>query len=103
QTRRRATSAVSAAAAALALVLAASPYIGRFDLLQSRQDLFAGVSYTDANVRLPALDTLAIALLVAAILLAVNALVLKRPKLIGWIAAGLVAVWLFGLVIIPQS
>ena len=103
QTRRRATSAVSTAASALALVLAASPYIGRFDLLQSRQDLFAGVSYTDANVRLPALDILAIGLLAAGILLAANALVIKRPKVIGWIAGGLVAIWLFGLVIIPQS
>jgi uncharacterized protein len=103
ETRSRATAAVSAAGALLALVLAANPYLARFGLLQSRTDLFAGVSYTDANVRLPALYVLAIALIIAAVLLALNAAVFKKPKLIGWVAGGVLAVWLFGLVIIPQA
>jgi hypothetical protein len=102
-TRSRATSAVSAAGALLALLLVLNPYLAQFGLLKSRTDLFAGVSYTDANVRLPALYVLGIALIIGMVLLALNAVIFKRPKLIGWVAGSVLAVWLFGLVIIPQA
>lgn len=102
-TRRRATAATSIAGAGFAIALAISTYLDRFDLLHTRHDLFTGLSYTDANVRLVAMLILAIALVGAAVALVANAFVFKRGRLLGWVAAAVVAVWLVGLVIVPQA
>ena len=101
-TRRRATAAISAAGAFLALALAATTYLNRFDLLHARNDLFTGVSYTDANLRMPGLNVLMVALLIVCVLLAVNAFILKRGKVIIGAAGGGLVVWLAALVVIPQ-
>ncbi|MGA9771922.1 MAG: UPF0182 family protein [Blastocatellia bacterium] len=102
-TKRRATAAISAAGAFAALTYAASTYFDRFDLLQSRNDLFTGVSYTDANVRLLAMNVLIALFLLAAAVLAVNAFSLRTLKLIFWMAALIGVVWVIGLGIIPGS
>ncbi|HVG18549.1 MAG TPA: UPF0182 family protein, partial [Blastocatellia bacterium] len=102
-TRRRATAAISAAGALLALALAAGTYTGRFNLLQARNRFFTGINYTDANVRLTVMNILTVVFLVSAIALAVNAFSLRRLKLIFWLAASVAAIWLVGLVIIPQT
>jgi uncharacterized protein len=101
-TRNRATAAISAAGAFAALTYAVSVYFDRFDLLQSRNDLFTGVSYTDANVRLMAMNILIGLLVSSAIALAVNAFALRRLRLIFWLAAIVAAVWILGLGLIPS-
>jgi uncharacterized membrane protein (UPF0182 family) len=47
-------------------------YLGRFDLLGSPRGVVAGASYTDVNAQLPALNILAIAAIVCAVLFLVN-------------------------------
>jgi uncharacterized membrane protein (UPF0182 family) len=102
-TRRRATAAISAAGAFAALTYGASTYLDRFDLLQSRNDIFTGINYTDANVRLMAMNILIVLFLLSAIALAVNAFALRRLRLIFWLAALVAAVWVLGLGLIPQA
>jgi uncharacterized membrane protein (UPF0182 family) len=102
-TRRRATAAISAAGVLLSLALAASTYVNRFDLLQTRNRFFTGISYTDDHVRLMAMNILIVIFLISALALAVNAFALRRLKLIFWLAAAVGAVWLVGLAIIPQA
>ena len=102
-TRRRTTAAISAAGAFAALTYAASTYFDRFDLLQSRNELFTGISYTDANVRLMAMNILIVLFLLSAIALAVNAIAIRRMRLIFWLAALVAVVWVVGLGIIPGS
>jgi uncharacterized membrane protein (UPF0182 family) len=103
QIRRTATAAISVAAAFFAAALALSTYLGRYDLLHSRHEIFTGVSYTDANARLPGLMAVVVALGLAAALLLANAFLMRRARLIWWAAGGVIAVWLVAVVIIPQS
>jgi uncharacterized membrane protein (UPF0182 family) len=100
---RRAGVAISGAASFFALALAASTYLSRFDLLEKQHRAFTGIGYTDANVLLPALTVLSMVLVAASIALGVNALFLKRRRLIRYIAMGVAAVWLIGVVILPQA
>jgi uncharacterized protein len=102
-TKRRATAAISMAGVLVALGLAASTYVNRFELLQTRNRLFTGINYTDANVRLTVMSILIVIFLISAIALAVNAISLRRLKLIFWLGASIIAVWLIGLAIIPQA
>lgn len=102
-TKRRATAAISAAGAFAALTYAISTYFDRFDLLWSRNDLFTGVSYTDANVRLTAMNILIVLFILAAVALTVNAFALRRLRFIFWLAAIIGAVWVIGLGVIPGS
>ena len=101
-TRRRSTMAVSAAGVLVTLALAMSTYLDRFDLLHAQHDLFTGIDYTDANVRLTAMNVLIGLLLLGAVALAVNLFILKKPRIIVWIAGVVVLVWLVGLAVIPQ-
>jgi uncharacterized protein len=103
QTRRRATVAVSAAGAFAALALAASTYLDRFGMLDNRHDLFTGINYTDANVRLTAMNVLVLLLLASAVALVINAVALRQLRVIVWLAALVVIVAVIGLGIIPQS
>ncbi|MFL6274545.1 MAG: UPF0182 family protein [Blastocatellia bacterium] len=103
QARRRATIAVSAAGAFAALALAASTYLDRFEMLANQHDLFTGINYTDAHVRLKAMNVLVILLVLSAIGLIINAIALRQLRLIWWLAALVVVVAIVGLGIIPQS
>jgi uncharacterized membrane protein (UPF0182 family) len=71
----------------LFLVLAVSQYFDRFELLLTHHTLFDGINYTDAHVTAPWLMILAIALLLGAIVAAVNA---ARDSRATWIAAAVV-------------
>ena len=101
--RRRATSAISLAAAFFALTLAASTYLDRFDLLHGQHELFTGIDYTDANVRLMAMNIVVVLLLLSAIAVAINAFIMKRVRTISWLAAIVIAVWVIALGIIPAT
>lgn len=102
ETRKRVMKVVNLAAAPLALALAVSAYLSRYDLLDKRHNLFTGMNYADYNVRLPGLTVLIVTLLIAAVALVVNALAMRRLRLIILIAATVVAVWAFALLLIPQ-
>jgi uncharacterized protein len=103
QTRRRATIAISAAGAFAALAQAASLYLDRYGMLDNRHALFTGVSYTDANVRLTAMNVLVMMLVLSAIALVINAVALRQLRVVWWLAGLVVATALIGLGIIPQS
>ena len=102
-TRRRATSAISLAAAPFALALAASTYLDRFELLHGQHELFTGMDYTDVNVRLMAMNVVIGLLILSAILVAVNAFVKKQVRTIVRLAVLVVVVWVIGLGIIPSA
>ena len=101
--KRRATSAISLAAAFFGLSLAASTYFERFDLLHSRHELFTGIDYTDANVRLTAMNILIGLLVLASILVAINAFAMKRVRTIVALTVIIAVAWVLGLGIIPSS
>ncbi|HXF39794.1 MAG TPA: UPF0182 family protein [Blastocatellia bacterium] len=102
-TRRRVASVVSLGAAGFALTLAASTYLDRYDLLHGRHELFTGIDYTDANVRLVAMNVLIGVLAASSAALVVNAFSMKRLRTIGWLAAVTAAVWVIGLGIVPAA
>jgi uncharacterized protein len=101
--RRRATSAISLAAAPFALMLAASMYLDRFDLLHGQHELFTGIDYTDANVRLLAMNIVIGLLVLVAVLVAVNAFFKKQVRTIVRLAAIVAVVWVVGLGIVPSA
>jgi uncharacterized membrane protein (UPF0182 family) len=103
QTRRRATIALSAAGAFAALAQAAGLFLDRYGLLNNRHELFTGINYTDANVRLTAMNVLVMLLALSAIALIINAFALRQLRVIWWLAALVVVTWVIGLGIIPQS
>jgi uncharacterized membrane protein (UPF0182 family) len=78
---------VSIASAAVLLAVAAQVYIGRFERLMTDHTIFAGVTYTDANVAIPGMLLVAVALILGAAILAVNAV--SAPKL-WWIVASVI-------------
>jgi uncharacterized membrane protein (UPF0182 family) len=103
QTNKQSIVPVSLAGAFLALAFAVEQWLNRFDLLTARHELFSGANYTDVNVRLMGMKVLLVALLLAAVLLLVNAFVIKRTRPIVWTAVVLAATWLIGIVILPQT
>jgi len=64
----------SLALAFFLLVLAASTYVGRFQKALDHHTVFDGITYTDAHILLPGLLVVCAALLLGAVLAAVNAL-----------------------------
>ncbi|HKV40175.1 MAG TPA: UPF0182 family protein [Blastocatellia bacterium] len=103
ETARKATAVISAVTAIFALALAFNTYLSRYDLLANVHDAFSGISYTDDHVQLPGLAAVVVVLLIAAIVLAINAVVAKRIRVIGWMAAAVVVVWVLGTLAIPQA
>lgn len=94
----RALSAVRKAGSAAMLALAIKTYLSRYDLLTEQHQLYSGITYTDAHVRLPALTALSAALVLAAALLLTG-----RRRLIFLGLGSAAAAWLIGLVILPQA
>jgi len=78
---------VSIASAAVLLAVAAQVYVGRFERLLTDHTIFAGVTYTDANVAIPGMLLVAVTLILGATILAVNAV--SAPKL-RWIVASVI-------------
>jgi uncharacterized membrane protein (UPF0182 family) len=78
---------VSAAFALVLLCFAAQVYLSRFDRLTQDNDIFAGVTYTDAHVTIIGLSIVAAALLLGAAIAIVNAV--AAPKL-RWLGAAVI-------------
>ena len=94
--------AVCCALALCLLVLSWRTYLSRFPFLWQDHATFTGVTYTEAHYTLPALLVVAIALIVGAIILLVNAFAVRRFSLL-LIALGIpVAVYIAGVVLIPS-
>ena len=70
--------------AVLLLTFAAQVYIGRFERLLEDHTIFAGVTYTDAHVRLTAAALTAAAFAAGALVAAVSAFLAPRPR---WLVA----------------
>src|SRR6266700_257193 len=72
--------------AVLLLVLAMRVYLGRFERLFDDHTIFTGVTYTDAHVTLTGLLIVSAALVLGAVIAAVNVVTLARGR---WIAAAI--------------
>jgi uncharacterized membrane protein (UPF0182 family) len=70
----------------LLLVLAMRAYLDRFELLFDGHTIFTGVTYTDAHVTLTGMLIVCAALVVGAVIAAVNAVTVARGR---WIAAAI--------------
>src|ERR1700678_1364448 len=83
----------------LLLVLAMLAYLGRFERLFEDHTIFAGVTYTDAHVTLTGTLIVCAALVVGAVIAAVNAVSMQRGR---WLVAAIVpaAVCYFGVQIV---
>ena len=88
--------AFSAALSLLLLVIAARTYIGRFDLISTDHTIFSGVTYTDAHVILGGITIISIALVLGALIAAIN--LFSRPRVVRLIAAPVPAILCFVLV-----
>jgi uncharacterized protein len=94
--------AVCVALALFLLVLSWRTYLSRFPYLWQDHPIFSGVTYTDAQYTLPALLILCIVLIVAAIILLVNAFAVRRFSLLLIALALPVATYIVGVVLIPS-
>ncbi len=72
--------------AVLLLILAMRAYIGRFELLIEDHTIFGGVTYTDAHVTLTGMLIVCAALVLGAVIAAVNALRVPRGR---WLVAAI--------------
>lgn len=97
----RAYSAVSISLAGLLLVMAWRTWLSRYGYLWTDHASFSGVTYAEANYLLPGLTAVAFTLVVAAVMLLVNAFTKKGLRLV-LAAIGLPAlVFLIAVVIVP--
>ena len=78
---------LSIAVSFLLLILAMQVYVGRFDRLLEHHTIFDGVTYTDARVMLTGLLVVCAALVLGAVIAAVNAVRVPRGR---WIVAAIV-------------
>jgi len=78
---------LSIAFAFVLLTLAMRVYLGRFEQLFADHTIFAGVTYADAHVMLPGLLLVCIALLLGALVAALNAVSMSRVR---WLVAAIV-------------
>jgi uncharacterized membrane protein (UPF0182 family) len=94
--------AVCVALALFLLLLSWRTYLSRFPLLWEDHPIFSGVTYTEAQYTLPALFVVCIVLIIAAIILLVNAFAVRRFSLL-LIAIGLpIVTYIVGVVIVPS-
>jgi uncharacterized membrane protein (UPF0182 family) len=77
--------ALSIATSCLLFILAINVYVDRFDRLLEHHTIFEGVTYTDAHVMLPGLLIVCAALVLGAVIAAVNAW--RQPRGIWLVAA----------------
>jgi uncharacterized membrane protein (UPF0182 family) len=93
---------VCCALALFLLVVSWQTYLSRFPLLWDDHAIFSGVTYTEAHYTLPALVIVCIALIIAAIILLVNAFAVRRFSLLLTALALPVAAYVIGVVLIPS-
>ena len=118
-TRRRGADAstgrwrgLSLALAALLVALAARTYLGRFEQLFQNETVFSGVTYTDAHVTLTGMLAVAAALLVGAVIAAVNAFWMQQarwllasvvPAVVCYAGTGLAAAYVSSFIVKPNQ
>jgi len=78
---------LSMSAAFLLLVIALQVYLGRFTLLFQDHTIFGGATYTDVHITLPGLLLVCAALILGAVIAAVNAASVQRGR---WLVAAVV-------------
>jgi uncharacterized membrane protein (UPF0182 family) len=93
---------VCCALALFLLVLSWRTYLSRFPFLWDDHATFSGVTYTEAHYTLPALLIVSIALIIAAIILLVNAFAVRRFSLLLIALALPLAVYIIGVVLVPS-
>ena len=93
---------VCCALALFLLVVSWRTYLSRFPLLWEDHAIFSGVTYTEAHYTLPALLIVCVALIIAAIILLVNAFAVRRFSLLLIALAIPVAVYVIGVVLVPS-
>src|SRR5207302_3950335 len=99
--RRTSYAAVSFALAAFLLFLAWRVYLARFPYLWEDHQSFSGVTYTEDNYYLPALTIVAITLIVAAVIIVLNALTRRQLRLIVGAVALPILVYVVAGMLIP--
>ena len=93
---------VCCALALFLLVLSWRVYLSRFPLLWEDHTIFSGVTYTEAHYTLPALLIICVALVIAALILIVNAFFVRRFSLVVIALAIPLATYLGGVVAVPS-
>ena len=93
---------VCCALALFLLVVSWSTYLSRFPLLWDDHAIFSGVTYTEAHYTLPALVIVCVALIIAAIILLVNAFAVRRFSLLLIALALPVAAYVIGVILVPS-
>jgi uncharacterized membrane protein (UPF0182 family) len=93
---------VCCALALFLLVVSWRTYLSRFPFLWQDHAVFSGVTYTEAHYTLPALLIVAIALVIAAIILLVNAFAVRRFSLLLIALALPLAVYIIGVILVPS-
>jgi len=99
--RRISLAAVSSALAVFLLILAWRFLLSRYPYLWDDHQTFSGVTYVEANYFLPALRWVAIALVLAAVISLVNALAMRKVRILIVAVAIPVAVYVIGGVLVP--
>ena len=84
------------------IVLSWRVYLSRFPLLWEDHPIFSGVTYTEAHFTLPALLIVSVALVVASLVLMVNAFVVRRVSLVVIALAIPLGAYLLGVVAVPS-
>ena len=93
---------VCCALALFLVVLSWRTYLSRFPFLWQDHPIFSGVTYTDAHYTLPALLFVSIALIVAAVILLVNAFAVRRFSLLLIALALPVGTYVIGVALVPS-
>lgn len=93
---------VCCALALFLLVVSWQTYLSRFPLLWDDHAIFSGVTYTEAHYTLPALVIVCFTLIIAAIILLVNAFAKRRFSLLLIAIALPVAAYVIGVVLVPS-
>ena len=90
---------LSITVAFLLLVLAVKVFVGRFQLSLAHHTIFDGVTYTDAHVTIPGLLIVCVALVLGAVIAAINALrALRGRRIVMAIVPALVCYGVLGIV-----
>ena len=110
--RSHALRGVSVAGAFLLLAFAVGTYVGRFTRLLDDHTIFAGITYTDAHVLVPGLLYVSIALVLGALVCAVNAVAAPKMRFVAiavvpafatWVVVSLAAWYVNGFVVKPNE
>lgn len=92
---------LSIALALVALTLAVGFYLGRYDYLWQDHQTFTGVTFTEFHYTLPGLFILSIVLLIAAVIVLINAFATQNLRvMIGAVILPIV-VYIIGVILIP--